>query len=196
MEAQGTPGQARTAPFAERADQDFDPEEKPMTLEPLLSASPAIQIHAAAAIAAFVVGGVVLFRKKGGKVHMALGRAWVLLMLTVVFSSFFIHTINLWGIWSPIHLLSFATFFSLVYGLAAIRRRNVMRHKRVMQGTYLGALVIAGLFTFLPGRIMYEVLFAGASPAELAVMALGSVALLGWVAWQKWPRQRAGAHLA
>lgn len=160
-----------------------------MTLEPLLTASPAIQIHAAAAIAAFVLGGVVLFRRKGGKIHMALGRAWVLLMLTVVFSSFFIHTINLWGIWSPIHLLSIGTFFSLVYGFVAIRRRNVMLHKRMMQGTYVGALIIAGLFTFLPGRIMHEVLFSGTPAAELAAMALGSAALLGWIAWQKWPRR-------
>jgi len=160
-----------------------------MTLQPLLSASPAIQIHAAAAIAAFVLGGVVLFRRKGGKVHMALGRAWVLLMLTVVFSSFFIHTINLWGIWSPIHLLSVGTFFSLIYGFAAIRRRNIEVHKRVMQSTYLGALIIAGFFTFLPGRIMHEVLFSGTSPAELALMALGAAALLGWIAWRKWPRR-------
>jgi uncharacterized membrane protein len=167
-----------------------------MTLEPLLTASPAIQIHAAAAIAAFVLGGVVLFRRKGGRVHMALGRAWVLLMLTVVFSSFFIHTINLWGIWSPIHLLSLGTFFSLVYGFAAIRRRNVVRHKRIMQGTYLGALVIAGFFTFLPGRIMHEVLFAGTSPSELALMALASAALLGWIAWQKWPRRRHRTSMA
>lgn len=164
-----------------------------MTLEPLISASPAIQIHTAAAVAAFVIGAVVLFRRKGGRVHMALGRAWVLLMLTVVFSSFFIHTINLWGIWSPIHLLSVGTFFSLVYGFVAIRRRNVMLHKRVMQSTYLGALVIAGFFTFLPGRIMHEVLFAGTSPAELALTAVASAGLLGWIAWVKWPRRHSAS---
>jgi uncharacterized membrane protein len=160
-----------------------------VTLEPLISASPAIQIHAAAAVAAFLLGGVLLFRRKGGRVHMALGRAWVLLMLTVVFSSFFIHTINLWGIWSPIHLLSIITFFSLIKGFVAIRRRNVHVHKRIMQSTYLGALVIAGFFTFLPGRIMHEVLFSGTSAAELALMGLGAAALLGWIAWRKWPRR-------
>jgi uncharacterized membrane protein len=167
-----------------------------MTLEPLLSASPAIQIHAAAAIAAFVLGGVVLFRRKGGKIHMALGRAWVLLMLTVVFSSFFIHTINLWGIWSPIHLLSVGTFFSLIYGFVAIRRRDVMLHKRVMRSTYLGALIIAGFFTFLPGRIMHEVLFSGTSQLELSVMGLAAATLLGWMAWVKWPRRPSGPAVA
>jgi len=161
-----------------------------MTLEPLLHASPAIQIHAVAAIAAFVTGGVVLFRKKGGAIHKMLGRIWVLLMLMVVFSSFFIHTINLWGVWSPIHLLSVSTFVSLAYGLAAIRRRNVMVHKRIMQTTYVGALIIAGFFTFLPGRIMHDVLFDGSSPAELAALATGATALLGWIAWRKRPRRR------
>jgi uncharacterized membrane protein len=30
-----------------------------------------------------------------------------------------------------------------------------------MIGLYLGALVIAGLFTLVPGRIMYKVVFGG-----------------------------------
>lgn len=164
-----------------------------MTLEPLINASPAIQIHTAAAVTAFVVGGVVLFRRKGGPVHMLLGRIWVLLMLTVVFSSLFIHTINLWGIWSPIHLLSVGTFVSLIVGFAAIRRRSIRLHMRMMQGTYLGGLIIAGFFTFLPGRIMHDVLFADTSATQLAALALASALIIGWIAWQKWPRGAAPA---
>ncbi|MGE0502744.1 MAG: DUF2306 domain-containing protein [Rhizobiaceae bacterium] len=159
-----------------------------MTLEPLISASPAIQVHVAAAVAAFVLGGVVLFRRKGGRTHMMLGRVWVLLMLVVVFSSLFIHTIRLWGIWSPIHLLSVGAFVSLVYGVAMIRRRNVSAHKRTMQGTYLGALVIAGFFTFMPGRIMHEVLLSGTSPTELALICVAAAGLTAWVIW------RGGSH--
>ena len=30
-----------------------------------------------------------------------------------------------------------------------------------MLGIFFGALVIAGLFTFVPGRIMYKVVFGG-----------------------------------
>jgi uncharacterized membrane protein len=30
-----------------------------------------------------------------------------------------------------------------------------------MLGLFVGALVIAGLFTFVPGRIMYAVIFGG-----------------------------------
>jgi len=32
-------------------------------------------------------------------------------------------------------------------------------HRRVMIGIFSGALVIAGLFTLLPGRIMHAVVF-------------------------------------
>jgi uncharacterized membrane protein len=35
----------------------------------------------------------------------------------------------------------------------------VNRHRNVMVLTFTGALVIAGLFTLLPGRIMHAVVF-------------------------------------
>jgi len=135
-----------------------------MSLQPLLGASPAIQIHAFAAIAAFLLGAVVLFRRKGDRLHRIGGRIWVALMLVVTLSSFFIHAIRIWGIWSPIHLLSIATILSLAYAVTMIRSRNVIAHAAAMRTTYVGALVIAGAFTLAPGRIMNRVLFGG--PAE------------------------------
>ena len=38
-------------------------------------------------------------------------------------------------------------------------RHHVAQHRGFMIGSFLGALVIAGLFTFVPGRIMYKVAF-------------------------------------
>jgi uncharacterized membrane protein len=38
-------------------------------------------------------------------------------------------------------------------------KHEVERHRRAMLGLFFGALVIAGLFTFMPGRIMHEVMF-------------------------------------
>lgn len=156
-----------------------------MTLEPLLSASPAIQVHAYAAIAAFVLGALILFRRKGGRVHRALGRVWVALMLVVALSSFFIHTIRLWGPWSPIHLLSIATLVSLTYGVAMIRRRNVEAHMWTMRSTYMGALIVAGLFTFVPGRIMYEVVFADAPGASVWIWPLLALLLVAVLLWRR-----------
>ena len=39
------------------------------------------------------------------------------------------------------------------------RRHNVSGHKKAMISIFFGALVVAGLFTFLPGRIMHAVVF-------------------------------------
>lgn len=145
-----------------------------MSLEPLLQASPVIQIHAFAAILALVVGGVVLFRRKGDLRHRFAGRIWVGLMVIVALSSLFIWTIRLWGPFSPIHLLSILTLMLLWRGVTYARRRNIKLHRQVMQTTYVLALVIAGLFTFFPGRIMYHVAFGpgGATPAKLAAFCL------------------------
>jgi uncharacterized membrane protein len=139
-----------------------------MTLRPLLDASPAIQLHAFAAIAAFLLGAVVLFRRKGDRPHRFAGRLWVALMLAVALSSFFIHTIRMWGPWSPIHLLSLATLAALAYAVRNIRRGNVAAHAAAMKAIYAGALVVAGIFTLAPGRIMNRVVFGEAEAAALA----------------------------
>lgn len=139
-----------------------------MTLQPLLEAQPAIQIHAFAAISAFLLGAVVLFRRKGDRLHRIGGRIWVVLMLAVALSSFFIHTIRLWGIWSPIHLLSIATLLSLAYAVRRIHGGDVVAHAAAMRTTYVGALIVAGAFTLAPGRIMNEVVFGRAGSADAA----------------------------
>jgi uncharacterized membrane protein len=130
-----------------------------MTLAPLLDANPAIQVHAFAAMSAFALGVVQLAAPKGSLPHRTLGWIWVTLMLIVSISAFFIHQIRLWGEWSPIHLLAIFTLFVLPIGVLAAHRHEVERHRRTMIGLFFGALVIAGLFTLWPGRIMHAVVF-------------------------------------
>ena len=130
-----------------------------MSLTPLLNAAPAIPLHAFAAMAAFALGLVQLLAPKGTLPHRTLGWIWVVLMALVVGSSFWIHEIRLVGPWSPIHLLSIFSLVMLVVGVSAARAHNVSRHKKTMIWIFAGALVIAGLFTFLPGRIMHAVVF-------------------------------------
>src|SRR6516165_6451273 len=77
-----------------------------MDLSPLTHAPLPIQVHAYAALSAFVLGAVQLARAKGTTQHRALGYAWAAIMLTVAVSSFWVQEIRLWGPWSPIHLLS------------------------------------------------------------------------------------------
>ena len=132
-----------------------------MSLAPLLDATPAIQLHAFAAMTAFALGLVQLSAPKGTLPHRTIGWMWVTLMATVGVSSFWIHEIRLWGIWSPIHLLSIFTLVMLPLAVWAAHRHAVDNHRRAMTGIFAGALVIAGLFTFVPGRIMYKVVFGG-----------------------------------
>jgi uncharacterized membrane protein len=80
-------------------------------------------------------------------------------MLAVALSSFFIHDLRVWGIWSPIHLLSILTLATLPVGVWHARRHAVRHHQWTMISLFAGALLIAGIFTLMPGRIMHAVLF-------------------------------------
>lgn len=132
-----------------------------MTLAPLLSASAAIQIHAIAAIAAFVLGIAQFAAPKGTLPHRTVGWVWVGLMTLVSITAFFIHEIRLWGRWSPIHLLAIFTLIMLPLAVRHARRHSVENHRRVMISIFFGALLVAGGFAFFPGRIMHAVAIGG-----------------------------------
>ena len=128
-----------------------------MTLAPLLNAAPVIQLHAFAAMGAFTLGVVQLAAPKGTLPHRTIGWIWAGLMLTIVVSSFFIPQIWLWGPFGPMHLMSIFTLAMLPLPVLRARRHNVGGHRNAMLGLFFGALLIAGAFTFLPGRIMHAV---------------------------------------
>lgn len=130
-----------------------------MNWEPLLAASWPIRFHAFAAIGAFALGVVQLAAPKGTLPHRTIGWIWVCLMFVVVLSSFWIHEIRLWGPWSPIHLLSIFTLITLPLAVYAAHAHRVAAHQRAMVSIFLGALLVAGIFTFMPGRIMHTVAF-------------------------------------
>src|ERR1700759_3397767 len=132
-----------------------------MTLAPLLDAAPAIPLHAFAAMGAFVLGLVQFAAPKGTLPHRTIGFIWVGLMLVVAASSFWIHQIRLVGPWSPIHLLSIFTLVMLPLAVWKAHTHQVVSHKRIMILLFTAALVIAGLFTLVPGRIMNHVIFGG-----------------------------------
>ena len=112
--------------------------------------TPVIASHAAMAGAALVVGGTVLARRKGTVSHRVLGWTWVLLMASVASSSFAIR----FNGFSWIHGLSVYTLFALVFGVANARRRNIRAHRITMISIFVGALVITGLVTLLPQRLI------------------------------------------
>ena len=98
-----------------------------MSLAPLLNASPVIQLHAFAAMGAFALGIVQLSAPKGTIPHRTLGWIWVVLMLVVAGSSFWIHDIRMFGPFSLIHALSIFTLTAVPIAVLAARRHQVIR---------------------------------------------------------------------
>lgn len=132
-----------------------------MTLQPLLNASLAIQIHTALALCAVVLTLAIFSIRRGSPAHRILGWSWVVLMTGVALSSFWIFEIRLFGPFSPIHLLSVFVLVQLFSAVRAARTGKVQQHRQTMRGLVFGALVGAGVFTFLPGRTMYQVVLGG-----------------------------------
>jgi uncharacterized membrane protein len=110
-----------------------------------------ILLHLTAALAALALGIVMMARRKGTLSHKFWGRIWAGLMLTVAISSLWIPSF-LHLTW--IHLFTLLTLVSLPLAIYRIRRGNVKGHARAMQGLFFGGLVIAGIFTLIPGRIL------------------------------------------
>jgi uncharacterized membrane protein len=130
-----------------------------VTLAPLLTASPVIQLHVAAAVSAFGLGAVQLVLPKGTTGHRIRGYVWTVFMAVLAVSSFWIHTIRQFGSFSLIHLLSVLTLIGLPRAIYLARKGDITGHRRAMGMLFLFALVGAGAFTLLPGRLVHEVFF-------------------------------------
>lgn len=158
-------------------------------LELIADMSVAIWVHLICVAVALAIGGYVLARRKGDRLHRILGRVWVALMFVGALSSFLIREINDGG-FSPIHVLSAYTLFSISMGVWAIRRtpKRVKAHRASMQSLYATGLLIAGGFTFLPERLLGRLTFGEIMPIANTVIIVPMV-ILGLVLW--WRSYRA-----
>ncbi|MGI9084084.1 MAG: DUF2306 domain-containing protein [Aeromicrobium sp.] len=96
--------------------------------------------HAFAAAVALPLGVWQLFRPtKGDHQHRLIGRTWVVLMLYVSFTSFWIKELDP-GEFSLIHILSVVTIVTVSLGMAAAIRGDVRSHRANMTGSWLGLL--------------------------------------------------------
>ncbi len=159
-----------------------------MTLAPLLDAPPAVQVHVAAVIPAALLGAYILLRPKGTPFHKILGRIWMALMVVTALSSFFIHQLDLLYGFSPIHLLSIATLLGSWQAIAAARRGDIGRHRRIVRTLYFGGIGVAGIFTLVPGRIMNAVVFSG-NERQAALAGLAIILILAAIVLRL-PRRR------
>lgn len=129
-------------------------------IQPLLAAPLSVQVHVAAAVAALGVGAIILLLPKGTGFHRFLGWSWVGSMIVVAATSIAMIADFRNGI-NALHVFTAITVLSLWGGLAGIRRGNVRQHASSMVGLYIGGLIIAGVFAFIPGRTMWNVVFGG-----------------------------------
>jgi uncharacterized membrane protein len=118
-----------------------------------------VLLHLTAALSALALGIVMLARRKGTASHKVLGRVWVALMLAVAISSLWIPRF-LHFTW--IHLFTLLTLVSLPLALYRIRTGDVKGHAATMKGLFIGGLVIAGIFTLVPGRLLGNLLWHAA----------------------------------
>lgn len=143
----------------------------------------AVQIHVAAALSAVLLGGILLLGRKGTGLHRVLGRIWICLMVATALSSFFIRTMPWFFGYSPIHVLSILTLLGCWQVVSAARTGRIAEHQRHVGNLYAFALVTAGAFTLLPGRLMHKLLF-GEGQGQACLFALGillaSAVLLKW----------------
>lgn len=130
-----------------------------------MSMSPLIAVHMTAAITATVIGPFAIWARLGmtkrPKLHRAFGYAWVTMMIVTAATAIFIRSglgFNLYG-FSPIHLLVPLTFFSLFGAFRFLAQGNIAGHRKNMISLYIGACLVAGFFTFMPGRFLGDLLW-------------------------------------
>ena len=125
-----------------------------MDIDAFFAAPWHIQLHAASAMAAVGLGAVQLAAPQGTLPHRQLGYVWVALMLIVAVTAIFI---RVGGSFSWIHIFVPLTLLGVAGLVIQARKGLVARHRGTVLGLYLGALMIPGVFSFLPGRLMHTV---------------------------------------
>lgn len=154
-----------------------------LSLAPIVTADPIIQLHLGFAAVALAFGPLALFRRRRDRLHKIAGYIGSVAMVGLALTALGIKTtIPGFGWFGPIHLLSGLALWGIGQGIYFIRIGDRVRHQRAMQSVWFGALGVAGLFTLLPGRVLNRTLFGGPSEWGYAIVALGGVGL--WWLWR------------
>lgn len=115
----------------------------------------ALATHLATVIPAIPLGAYVILSRKGGARHKSLGMIWLSLMFVTAISTLFIRNFND-GRLSWIHLFTLITFIAIPQAIISARRGKIAAHKINMRNFFIGALIIAGITSFAPGRTMWQ----------------------------------------
>jgi uncharacterized membrane protein len=121
-----------------------------------------VKIHLATIAGAIGVAAILMSGVKGTRLHRVLGWSWAAFMLATAVSALFIRAPtglpSVGGV-GVLHIFSAVTLVLVPVAVLAARRHDVARHARMMSGLVVGGLGVAGLFAFLPGRLLWTVFF-------------------------------------
>lgn len=118
-----------------------------------------IWLHLATIVLALALTPLLLWRPRGTPGHRKLGYVWSAAMLLTAIDSLFVTTSRP-GQFSPIHILSVVTIVLVPWLVISARRHQVARHRRTVRGMIIGALLVAGFFTFPFDRLLGHWLFS------------------------------------
>lgn len=119
-----------------------------------------ITIHLFSAFWVLIIGAMQLAWPKGTTLHKALGRSWMLAMLIVGISSFWIKGyINWYMGYGPIHLLSIWVMICVLVSVYFIRQGHINRHKDFAAGAFYGSLGAGLAAVLMLGRVLHVFLF-------------------------------------
>lgn len=121
-----------------------------------------MMMHMWTVLVAFILGTIVLLMKKGTPTHKKIGWVYMVLMFFSASVSVFMEArvgpqfLNHFG-W--IHILSFVSLYTVPTSINHLRKKRIKAHKRGMLILYFAGIIVAGIFTFAPGRYLHELFF-------------------------------------
>lgn len=118
----------------------------------------AIWFHLATIAVVLVLTPVMLARRKGDRRHRQLGWVWAGAMWATALFSLAIVPAAGW-LFSPIALLSLFVLVMVPRLILQARAHDVASHRSTVRGLVVGALLIAGFFTFPFNRLLGQWLF-------------------------------------
>jgi|JI10StandDraft_1071094.scaffolds.fasta_scaffold23499_7 uncharacterized membrane protein len=120
--------------------------------------SRAVWFHLGTIAVVLALTPVMLTRRKGDRRHRQLGWIWAASMCATALFSLVIRPFSGW-IFSPIALLSIWALILVPRLILQARAHDVVRHRSTVRGLVIGALLIAGFFTFPFNRMLGQWLF-------------------------------------
>ncbi len=122
--------------------------------------SPLVWVHLGSILIATGLTPLMLLRRKGDRPHRRLGYVWIGAMLLTALTSLFFSTgaPDGWGVFTGdftfIHLLSVFVLTQVPIIALRARAHDHSSHEAVVRGLVIGALLIAGFFTFPFNRVL------------------------------------------